>query len=29
MVRTDDILDRISTLARELKLANLQPQIAV
>ncbi len=28
MVQADDILDRISTLARELKLANLQPQIA-
>jgi GTP-binding protein EngB required for normal cell division len=28
MVQADDILDRISTLALELKLANLQPQIA-
>ena len=28
MVQADDILDRISTLAIELKLANLQPQIA-
>jgi GTP-binding protein EngB required for normal cell division len=28
MVQVDDILDRISTLALELKLANLQPQIA-
>ena len=28
MVQTDDILDRISQLALELKLANLQPQIA-
>jgi GTP-binding protein EngB required for normal cell division len=27
MVEADDILDRVSKLARELKLANLQPQI--